>query len=61
MPDNQEIAPWRLLSHWESNLITRQGHRCPESESDTHAYAFPAACRPHSHLCIIASQVFVYG
>jgi hypothetical protein len=37
MPDNQEIAPWRLLSYWQSSLSTRQCQRCPESERDAHA------------------------
>jgi hypothetical protein len=61
MPDNQEIASWRLLSHWESSLTTRQCYRYPESESDTHAHLFPGIRRPHCHLCIFTSQVFVYG
>src|SRR4029453_7373718 len=38
MPDDQEIGPWRLLSHWESSLSTRQEHRCPESERDAYAH-----------------------
>jgi hypothetical protein len=34
MSNNQEIGPWRLLSHGKSSLSTRQDHCCPESERD---------------------------
>ena len=61
MPDNQEIAPWRLLSHGKSSLSTRQDHRCPESERNAYAHVFPGASRPHRHLSLIISQVCVYG
>jgi hypothetical protein len=60
MPDNQEIVPWWLLSHWESSLTTCQCHRYPESKSDTHAHLLPGIRRPHCYPFIFTSQVFVY-